>query len=63
MLNLKSCPRCNGDVHVDPDWYGDYESCLQCGWSKDTSDGPLTSTLRLGLEELNVKLPELVQAS
>ncbi len=63
MLNLKSCPRCKGDVYVDSDWFGAFESCLQCGWSKDTSEGPLTSTVKLSLDKLNLELPELVKAS
>lgn len=62
MLKLKSCPRCKGDVNVDRDWYGDYESCLQCGWSKDTSGEPLSEALKLSLAKLNLELPELVRA-
>jgi hypothetical protein len=42
MIQFKSCPRCQGDVHVNSDWYGEYQNCLQCGWSKDTSGDPLT---------------------
>ena len=31
-----SCPRCQkGDVAVDRDYYGWYEYCVQCGYSKD----------------------------
>ena len=63
MLNLKSCPRCKGDVNVENDWYGKYESCLQCGWYKDSADEPMASSLKLTLEKLNLELPGLVQAS
>jgi transcription elongation factor Elf1 len=42
MLKFKSCPRCNGDVTVKNDWYGQYMNCLQCGWSYDTSDDPIS---------------------
>lgn len=63
MLKFKSCPRCNGDVNVDSDWYGDYQSCLQCGWSKDTSDEPLSASLKLSLEKLHLEFPDLVRAS
>ncbi len=37
MLYFKSCPRCEGDINVRTDWYGEYMECLQCGWSKDTA--------------------------
>lgn len=63
MLNFKSCPRCEGDVKVDRDWYGEYESCLQCGWSKDASDEPLSSSLKLSMDRLNLEFPDLVRAS
>ena len=36
MLYFKACPRCEGDINVRTDWYGEYMECLQCGWSKDT---------------------------
>jgi len=35
MLHKKCCPRCEGDVSLNKDYYGYYLSCLQCGWSKD----------------------------
>jgi len=31
MFWLKSCPRCNGDLHDNSDVYGNYIDCLQCG--------------------------------
>lgn len=40
MLQLKSCPRCQGDVHKTGDWFGEYMTCLQCGWSKDIAADP-----------------------
>jgi len=45
MVYFKSCPRCKGDIAVRSDWFGDYISCLQCGWSRETSADPLS---RLG---------------
>ena len=36
MLYLKACPRCDGDVHVNRDVYGEYRQCLQCGYTEDT---------------------------
>lgn len=63
MLNFKSCPRCNGDVNLERDWYGEYASCLQCGWSKDSTNDPLSESLRLKLDKLHEELPQLVRAS
>ena len=31
VISLKSCTRCNGDMHVAQDVYGEYNECLQCG--------------------------------
>ena len=31
MYWLKSCPRCQGDLHDSTDSYGNYVDCLQCG--------------------------------
>lgn len=30
--NLKKCPRCKGDLYLDPETDGWYEQCLQCGY-------------------------------
>ena len=35
MYFFKQCPRCNGDLAIDSDQYGDFVSCLQCGLCKD----------------------------
>ena len=35
MLQLKGCPRCQGDLNVNRDMYGEYQECLQCGYMKD----------------------------
>ena len=35
MLELKSCPRCRGDVKTNRDHYGQYRQCLQCGYMED----------------------------
>ncbi len=35
MYFLKQCPRCNGDLVTDSDQYGEFVSCLQCGYCKD----------------------------
>lgn len=38
MLELKSCPRCKGDMHTNRDMYGAYKECLQCGHMQDIQD-------------------------
>lgn len=35
MLELKSCPRCLGDMLANRDMYGYYRKCLQCGFMID----------------------------
>ena len=41
MLYLKHCPRCNGDLYRSSDAFGEYTSCLQCGFYRDLSGGSL----------------------
>ncbi len=31
MYWLKACPRCQGDLHAEKDFYGVYVACIQCG--------------------------------
>jgi ribosomal protein S27AE len=36
VIRLKSCPRCKtGDIIIDRDHHGWYESCIQCGYICD----------------------------
>ncbi len=37
MLELRSCPRCKGDLHTNKDYYGEYRLCLQCGYMRDVT--------------------------
>ena len=38
-LRMRGCTHCrNGEVYIDHDQYGWYESCLQCGYSRDLPD-------------------------
>jgi hypothetical protein len=38
-LNISGCPRCKkGEVFIDRDFYGWYECCLQCGYTRDLPD-------------------------
>lgn len=36
---LKGCPKCMGDMLLNKDAYGQYVTCLQCGYMKDVTDG------------------------
>ncbi len=40
MIYLKSCQRCQGDVHYYNDTWGSYMKCLQCGqtWNSRKSE-------------------------
>ncbi|MFQ6122139.1 MAG: hypothetical protein ACE5LA_03660 [Dehalococcoidales bacterium] len=29
------CPKCGGNVYLDRDYYGCYEKCLQCAYTRD----------------------------
>jgi hypothetical protein len=33
MYWLKMCPRCQGDLYEEEDWFGRYLACPQCGLS------------------------------
>ena len=35
MIKLKACPKCHGDLYLERDQYGNYMSCLQCGYLKE----------------------------
>ncbi len=37
-IRLHGCVRCKGDVSIDKDQYGWFESCLQCGYTRDLPD-------------------------
>lgn len=44
MFWFKRCPRCSGDLYEDNDQYGQFITCVQCGFSKDIYnkvEGPL----------------------
>ena len=43
MLHMKCCPKCEGDVALNKDYYGFYVTCLQCGWSKDIPKDKVSS--------------------
>ena len=35
MIYFKECPKCHGDLLVKEDNYGQYISCIQCGFMRD----------------------------
>ncbi len=48
MFWFKRCPRCSGDLYEDNDQYGQFITCVQCGFSKDVHsklEGPLDVTM------------------
>lgn len=38
MYWLKSCPKCQGDLCLEQDHYGAFQTCLQCGYLKELID-------------------------
>jgi len=44
-LKIEGCPRCKrGNLSLEKDWYGWYEYCLQCGYTRDLPDLPKLGT-------------------
>lgn len=39
IIYFKSCNRCRGDMHLNPDTYGWFMKCLQCGSQRDLPAG------------------------
>ena len=35
MIWFKACPKCHGDLCLDSDHFGAYQTCMQCGYCKD----------------------------
>ena len=40
VIDFKACSRCQGDMHVKQDMYGEYRVCLQCGYMLDVQRKP-----------------------
>ncbi len=38
MYWLKSCPKCHGDLCLEQDHYGTFQTCLQCGFLRELID-------------------------
>ena len=41
MIYPKSCPRCNGDMHLESDRHGSFKTCIQCGHIVEEDCTPL----------------------
>ncbi|OGO20331.1 MAG: hypothetical protein A2Z15_01400 [Chloroflexi bacterium RBG_16_50_11] len=60
-IRLHGCPRCKvGDVSIDRDQYGWFESCLQCGYIRDLPDvvSPRLSEHADALVKVAVPVPQ-----
>ena len=38
MYWLKSCPKCRGDLCLEQDHYGTFQTCLQCSYLRGLID-------------------------
>ncbi len=47
MVWLKECPRCQGDLFLDRDHYGEFKTCVQCGYMKDLVEANANETLSI----------------
>ena len=59
MVWLKECPRCQGDLFLDQDFYGKFKTCIQCGYMRDLLEGvvdenPLPAVTTVSDEESSV---------
>ena len=54
MLELRACPRCEGDLHTNRDMYGSYKQCIQCGYMRDIPNKDLILK-SLNLDDYNKK--------
>ena len=59
MVWLKGCPKCKGDLYLDQDTYGKFQSCLQCGYIRDLID-PATAVAEQSLPTQGVALQNLM---
>ena len=54
MYWLKSCPKCQGDLCLEQDHYGAFQTCLQCGYLReliDRSGNPISAVQPLPIKE------------
>ena len=64
MLSWQSCPKCQGKIYIDSDFYGWFAECLMCGFSHDleelgiSQDKSIQVELKLSQNEIRDLLPE-----
>jgi hypothetical protein len=46
MARLR-CPKCGGNIYFDKDYYGWFEKCICCGWSRDLPGIELNTSDRI----------------
>ena len=59
-LFFKACPRCQGDMHMNRDIYGDYKECLACGMMEDIEKESMFAKATAGA---NKKLAKVAKRS
>lgn len=60
MFYLKACTKCQGDLTLDKDVYGDFLKCMQCGTLIDVKVG--VQGHRSLLNEAGAQAPRGIQA-
>lgn len=49
---LKECPKCHGDLREETDVYGDFITCMQCGYTlkaEEQAELNATGTLKVAV--------------
>jgi ribosomal protein S27AE len=57
FVNKARCPKCGGSVYLDSDYYGWYEECLQCGYTRNLKKVP---QVKMGESESDKYVTETV---
>lgn len=56
MSKFSSCPKCGGQMFRDSDRFGAFESCIQCGTSRDINvESKLSDQQKISLQIPEVK--------
>lgn len=55
MIKFKLCPRCQGDLLLGGDMYGEYFTCIQCGYLMDLNAPELNIAETAGAEKAEKK--------
>ena len=59
---MSSCPRCRGFLYANRDRYGNYNECLQCGYTIDFAQQAASTTLPGRLPPATLPPPSSLQA-